>query len=1111
LRNPAIFTQLVNFCWSLFKWTIALALVAAIALGAYLYLRLDDEIRRSVERRIAQHYAGLHVHVGRARFEPDRGISIFDITIGEQQISDDGQPVLAIGELCLSGRVRMDQLVTEDLAVEEIVVRRATLRAVRQESGSWNIGALMPLPNCGECSPVIRIEDATLCLVDGARPAATFTLQGIELTLTPTQAAGTVASPGKRFRIEGSAAGVPARELRCIGELGTSDGTLNVTVTIAGLEVSTDMLAAIPRLSGEATAGVEMSGRADAQIQISRASAAEPIQWSADINVDRGRIKHLMLPEPLTEVRIVGHATAERLKIQRLDAKCGSAAVALAAERVGWSSHGTLGLAARVTGLQLNESLPERMPESIARIWKRFNPLGIVDADLRLQFDGKEWRPQLTATCRGITLTDAEKFPYVVQRTTGKLVYTPTSTNAPDQLTLDLTGFGGGRPIKIEADLKQLAPRKPTGVTTDTDLASEGPEGEAGWRVAGYRGRPTIRKQSRPHPVGWVKVSGTDIPLHEQLLAAIPAEGQKVVRSLRAQGAVDFTFLAEWKDQLQPRATVTQQIRLKDCSIRYQPFPYPLRGVNGLVVAEGSHWKLQNIRGIGADDSTVVECSGEVIPRGSGGFHTKLSFVATNIPLDDNLRQALTPGGQQAWDELRPQGRIDFNVAVLHDTNLPKPQVEVSLKPCDRSVSLQLSKFEYRLEEVEGEATYKTGRVDFRKVSAHHDREVFSAESGTWQVTPDGGWQVALNGCNIDRITPHRELLGALPPRLQMAIERLQPEGTFGVYNSGLSFAKIGNSDRMLAAWDVNLDCHQAVFRGGLPLQNITGGVRLFGRDGPELSYCAGELNIDSVIWKDVQLTNVRGPLWIDNTTLLLGEQATAKLGQPTRRITADAYGGSLAANVQVRHDNGPTYQLDLALGAADLSRFANERLGSPPDMNGTVSGRLAISGSGSSLQSLNGTGEMHVVDANIYRLPLLVSMLKVPNLRNRTPDTTAFNRCDMKFKVQGEHMYFEQLNLLGDAVSLYGKGESGFDRRLDLVFYTLLEPAMPIPLWKTVAGQVSQQTLQLNVVGTWDNPKVQPETLPGVSQVLEQIQTEFQGATSTSASAATRRESAPR
>ncbi|MCI0331971.1 MAG: AsmA-like C-terminal region-containing protein [Planctomycetes bacterium] len=1073
LRNPPILTQLVNFCWSLFKWCLALALVAGVLLCGYLYLRLDDEIRRSVERRIAEHYTGMSVHVGRARFEQDRGIAIFDIAIADEQPDSNSQPMLSIGEMYLAGKVRMEDLVTNDLAISEIVVRRADLRAVCQANGEWNLKTLVPLPQIGARSPIVKVEDATLVVQDATRPAVVQTIQGVDLVLTPVTSDTLVAAGAKQFRVEGSARGVPARELRFVGELGTDDGVLNVTVTVAGLEISSEMLAALPGVPGNAMAGAEMSGRADGTIQLTRTGVDVPLLWSADVTLDRARLKHATLPEPLTEMRVVARAMPDRLTIKRLDAKCGTATIVLAAERFGWSRESTIALAAKVVGLQLDDRMPSQMPGSMARIWNRFQPIGPVDAELRLQFDGSEWRPQLTAACRGISLTDKAKFPYMLEQTTGRVVYNPSNAAGPDQLTLDLTGYGGGRPVRIEADLRHLTPREPDGVTTDTDVAIDerAPPGRP--RVAGYRGQPALRRPPpRPHPTGWVKITGTDVPLHEQLISAIPPSGQPFVRSLQAQGAVDFTFRAEWKELSQPRADVTLDIGLKDCAIKYERFPLPLRGVKGLVSARDWRWKLQNVAGFGADDAAIIRCSGDVVPM-VGGWHAELNFVGQNLPLDGNLKSALSPSGQSAWEELRPQGRIDVTAHVIHETQQPQPAVEVSLRPRDRSVSLHLTRFPYRLEKVEGEATYKPGRVEFRNVLARHDREVFSAESGVWTAASDGAWQIGLKGCNVDRISPHRELIGALPPRLQKILERLQPEGSFGIYNSSVSFAKSPSSERVAAAWDVNLDCHQAVFRGGLPLQSVTGGVRLFGRDDAQLAYSAGELDLDSIVWKDVQLTNVHGPFWVDNSFCLLGEQATQKLGQPARRITADAYGGSLAANIAIRHDNGPSYQLDLALGAADLARFANERLGGPTDMNGTVSGRLALSGSGPSLQLLNGGGELHVVDANIYKLPLLVSMLKVPNLRNRTPDTTAFNRCDMKFTVQGDRMYFEQLNLLGDTVSLYGKGQSGFDRRLDLVFYTLLEPVMPIPLWKTIAGQVSQQTLQLNVVGTWDDPEV--------------------------------------
>jgi hypothetical protein len=276
-----------------------------------------------------------------------------------------------------------------------------------------------------------------------------------------------------------------------------------------------------------------------------------------------------------------------------------------------------------------------------------------------------------------------------------------------------------------------------------------------------------------------------------------------------------------------------------------------------------------------------------------------------------------------------------------------------------------------------------------------------------------------------------------------------------------------------------------------MPIQSVTGGIRLVGRDDGRSSYAAGELAVDSIVVNATQLTNVRGPLWVDSAYCLLGESATQKQGQPPRRITADAYGGSLAANVDIQHAENVSYKVDVSLGAANLARFANERLGGPQDMSGIVSGRLLLAGAGQSTQSLRGSGELHVVEANIYKLPVLVAMLKV--LRNRPPETTAFNRCDMQFTIHGHDIHFQQLNLLGDAVSFYGKGNSNFDRRLDLVFYTLLEPAMQIPVLKTIAGQLSQQAWQLKVVGTWDKVEVQHQTLPGVNQMWEQIQSGIQ------------------
>jgi hypothetical protein len=516
--------------------------------------------------------------------------------------------------------------------------------------------------------------------------------------------------------------------------------------------------------------------------------------------------------------------------------------------------------------------------------------------------------------------------------------------------------------------------------------------------------------------------------------------------------------------------------------------------VQGLVTERNSQWMLNDIEARGNNDSTVVKCRGGVVPHDSG-CEADITVEATNVPLDENFQAALTPGrpqALQAWEELGPRGSIDFTAHVTRQPNDLDPSVEVALRPCGHTVSIEPKRFAYRLEDLDGVVTYRHGQVEWQKVSAHHDRSTYSIGSGVWQVAADGGWQCNLANVNVDRLSISRDLQAALPPAAQAVVDKLQPSGTIDLSKGSFSFVKPAQSQAIAATWDVNLECQQAAIQGAVPLQGITGGIHLIGRTDGKTAYGAGELALDSVLCKEVQLTNVRGPFWADATHCLIGEPACQQQSQPLRRMIADVYGGTVSTNVELVHDTSPSYKIDMRIGGANLARFANERLGSAKDMNGTVSGTLAVSGTGTSTQTLRGGGELHVVDANIYELPVLVAMIKL--LSNRPPDTTAFNRCDMQFKINGEHVEFEHLNLTGDAMSLYGQGEGDLSRKLDLTFYTLIGPAdLPIPILKTMWGHVSQQGFQLKVVGTLDDPKVKKEAFPAVAERLSQLQSDFQ------------------
>ena len=75
----------------------------------------------------------------------------------------------------------------------------------------------------------------------------------------------------------------------------------------------------------------------------------------------------------------------------------------------------------------------------------------------------------------------------------------------------------------------------------------------------------------------------------------------------------------------------------------------------------------------------------------------------------------------------------------------------------------------------------------------------------------------------------------------------------------------------------------------------------------------------------------------------------------------------------------------------------------------------------------MNGTGTIHLSDADVYKLPVMVSLLAL--LRAKPPDSSAFTQSDIAFDIQqGEHIILKQIQLNGSAMDLSGHGELTLD-----------------------------------------------------------------------------------
>ena len=266
-------------------------------------------------------------------------------------------------------------------------------------------------------------------------------------------------------------------------------------LSLHSLEVSPDLVAAIPCQLPPQIADVQLYGKADATCRVWRTGpTAADIGWSADVVLGRGRLEYSKLPQPLTDLAFELQTDSKHLAIKRLTGKLGTADVALACERNGWSAEAPFSFAGRIVGLSADERLAAMLPAAVGRLWQRFKPKGLVDVDAKLTFDGRRLQPDITAHCRGISLTDAEKFPYPVEQATGTVQFVAAPNRDDAELHLDLAAQGNGQPIRIRTELANL--KLPT-VAASND-------------------------QSPSRPIGFVEVSGSGIAIHERLLAALP-------------------------------------------------------------------------------------------------------------------------------------------------------------------------------------------------------------------------------------------------------------------------------------------------------------------------------------------------------------------------------------------------------------------------------------------------------------------------------------------------------------------------------------------------------------------------------------------------------------
>lgn len=1054
--------QAVAWCQRLLLLA-ALAGLAVVAGRYWVEERLNAAVRQRVEQMLAAHYAGLRVRVRSARWLAGLGLVIRGMRIAEGG-SGQTPALVEIDELVLRSQADLAALWRGSLAIQAVEVRRLTLRAERKPSGRWNVAHLWPLPR-GDAGGLTRVSvaEGTLHIVDPMqRPAGTWTLRELTCHMAPQAHEGKV-----RLHLRASMRGEHLEKLEGEGWLDPERGTWELRGAVVGLEFNPRLRSALPREPGELAAPLASvqgrtfltfhvfravpTGRSDVATGRSPASAAHsamaamPLWFSLEGRIAEGRIDDARLPQPLTEVAAEVACDPRGVVVRSLTARCGQAQLQLAGRIEGYDGCGAIDLAVAARELALEHLPLGALPEGLRKVWDQFRPQGMADVTGRLRFDGQRWLPELEVRCRPLAIRYAG-FPYPLSDGQG------TIRLQGEAAGVDLCLVGGGQPIRCRAEIAQPG----ASFTGWIELASEGA-----------------------------------VPIDARLLNALPPEAQRVVRALRPRGNVQFAARFE-----RPRgdAALRRQMRivLEDCSIQHERFPYPIDQVQGLLVQEGGDWYFRNLSG--RNDSGQIVGEGSWIADGMQRRLT-LQFTAQDVPLEDELAQALPAGVQRLWASLGPRGHLErLRVLLRHTAPLGPWSVEVWADQRlreegdgGRTIALEPAAIRYPLHQVTGHLHYRDGQIELAGFRARHGRSTIVAD-GVCRLLPEGGYHLDLTRCAVDRLELDRELVAAAGEPLAAMLAQFPLEGPMHAAGSLSLWLPPEPGVGTHVQWKAELDLEGASLRTSPPVTHLHGGLALSGRYAPEGLFTRGELQIDSAMVGPVQLVRVEGPLWSDGQRLVFGMLADQTSGgQAPRQITCRTLGGLLSLDGELGLVAERGFRLQAALENADLAQIVQELAPHQRGLTGKVLAQLELGGQCSARDTWRGSGRIHLREADIYELPLMVALLKLLSIRR--PNRTAFTTSDIELRVEGDELALERIDFSGDAVSLKGRGRIRPPQQIELKFYPLVgREEWHLPVMRPLLGETGRELMLIEVTGTLDQPEIRRVPFPRLDAQWQQL-----------------------
>jgi len=1049
------------------RFVIALILINLVVVG-YLFApqTAGEQIRRQLRAKLQAHYSHLDVRIRSGRVGKQGLVVIEGIEFWarDQGPSQPRRPILRIASLNVHTNLNIERLLDGAVSVcpTRIVAQDVVADVWQDASGRWSPELLWPpLVMDGGC-PLIEIRDGRLRLHNDTSPSARpLELDQIQATLGLAHSSlpQATANPLVNGSFAVSAGGAFVDAIRLDGKM--EDGKISISGNAQTLRIDPSLLSKLPMLptavlenvrSVNVTTDVRWTATGELGPDAARPTFA--IDWA----IRDGRFEHAKLPQPLE--RLTGKIAMHRdgVEVRWAQAKFGDADLRMAGAVSGWDHAADLRGRLNATGLLINERLARKLPDAISQAWDEIRPEGPIDLDLQLLRQAGHWRSSGTAELSGVDV-QMSSFPYPVSQLIGSLRF-----DSERIATDGLSGRIGGQRLSVAFD--QMLGDRPG--ATWLQMAADGP-----------------------------------VAIDSPLLASLTPMDQPAsrletfVRTLAPSGSLHLVAARfDRNDQGETRKSL--DLRVTGGSLRYKEFPYPLYDVRGQITVHDDWVRLIGFQASNTDNAKIL-CDGSFLTLPSdqphptdGDWQLALQFRARELPLDETLRAALAGESRELWDQLSPTGVLDrADVSLHHADRWSAPQIVISAnqfsRPTidNRTVSLRAASIPYRIDIIEGSVRFDGTEVKIDSLDGRHDSTRIAAD-GRCVQTESGQWRMDLNIHSGSRLHPDPELIGSLPTEVRGTFQRLQLRGPLSARGTvGVLLPDTRHSDPTVD-WDINFQLEGNRIGDVGPVRDLRGEITMRGLRDANSVVAEGVVRIDSMHIESQQITSITGPYGIRDDRLFLGESLPGGFDPlKAKPIQGKVFSGSASLSGEVLLSDG-AFDVVVSIVDADVAKMLVDIGQADSNVKGVAQGQVRLEGVVGAGHLLKGAGSASLSKANLYQLPLLISVFNM--LRVKPSEAVAFTDGATRFSIYGDNVTFAELKLWGDLIELDGSGTMNRSHEVDLSFNTRMSPQN---VWSILTGPFAQSNytlMTLYVRGPLANAHVERRALNAVGGTLERL-----------------------